>query len=52
MVAASYLDDLDGAGAQEMVQLLGGQGRLRKGHHEPMLPSRLTCLRQALELAR
>ncbi|XDB65873.1 hypothetical protein AB1E18_019183 [Capra hircus] len=33
MVAASYLDDLDGAGAQEMVQLLGGQGRLRKGHH-------------------
>lgn len=33
MVAASYLDNLDGAGAQEMVQLLGGQGRLRKGHH-------------------
>lgn len=31
MVAASYLDDLDGAGAQEMVQLLGRAREVERG---------------------
>ena len=35
MVATSYLDDLDGTGAQEMVQLLGGPGREEGASQSP-----------------